>query len=413
MDISIVDNTFSLALGPFGTVTLAVLVLLFGNFVKKRINFLERYCLPAPVIGGVIFSLVNLILNQTGLLDINLTSIYQNDFQFMFFTIVGFGASVSLLKVGGSKLVKYFFATGFLIVFQNIFGLLAAKFVGVSSAVGLIASGIPLAGGHGSVAAYGQMLEDMGHSGILVAGMSAATFGLIVGSILGGPISNRLITKNNLKRMDIDNSSSDIKQEVSSIINGDSKKPINVHAIIFHIGLIGVFMTLGNYFGNTVAKLMDISLPGFVGPMFLAFIVRNTNDKFNLFEFNQSILDKMSTISLSIFLSMAMISLKLWELLDLAIPLIIILAIVTTLTIIFIYFVVFRVLGKDYDAAVMCAGLVGHGLGATPTGIANMESVSEKHGTSKLAFLIVPIVGGFLQDMFIVPVTVFLINVFG
>ncbi|NLW43357.1 MAG: sodium:glutamate symporter, partial [Tissierellia bacterium] len=143
------------------------------------------------------------------------------------------------------------------------------------------------------------------------------------------------------------------------------------------------------------------------------FVVRNFNEKFNWFNVNQTLLDSMSDISLGIFLSMAMISLKLWELFELAIPLLIILSVLLAFTLIFVYFVVFTILGKDFDSAVMCAGLIGHGLGATPNAIANMESVSEKYGVSRVAFLIVPIVGGFLQDLFLVPVNVFLINLFG
>ena len=180
-----------------------------------------------------------------------------------------------------------------------------------------------------------------------------------------------------------------------------------------HIGLIGVFMTLGNWVGVAAGNLFSISLPGFTGPLVVACVVRNLNEKFHWFKVNEDILNFMSEVSLGIFLSMAMISLNLWQLFDLAIPMLIILMLLLVITLAFVYYIVFRVLGGDFHAAVMCAGLTGHGLGATPNGIANMDSVSETYGVSRLAFLIVPIVGGFLQDMFLVPINVFMINLLG
>lgn len=422
MKITTVDEVLSILFNEMGTVTLAILVLLFGSYVKKRVNFLRKYCVPTPVIGGIIFALLNLLLYKTEIVSVNLTNTYQNDFQFMFFTIVGYGASITLLKKGGSKLIKYFILTGILILSQGILGVIAADIAGVHRIYGIISGPAPLAGGHGSVAAYGQMAEDLRHNGAMVIGMASATFGLIAGSLLGGPLCDRLIRKNNLKNTEsfvYKNYSlnNNIGEEERDYIKEEdvlkTTNDITVQSVFKHIAIIGVFMTTGNYLGNIITELFKVSLPGFVGPMIVAFVVRNFNEKFNWFNVNQTLLDSMSDISLGIFLSMAMISLKLWELFELAIPLLIILSVLLAFTLIFVYFVVFTILGKDFDSAVMCAGLIGHGLGATPNAIANMESVSEKYGVSRVAFLIVPIVGGFLQDLFLVPVNVFLINLFG
>lgn len=413
MQIAITNGALSLTFSAFGTVTVAVLVLLLGGWVKKKVPFCQKYCLPAPVIGGVIFALVNLILHQTGIVSITLATAYQNDFQFMFFTIVGFGASIALLKRGGGKLIKYFLLVGLLIVGQSVVGVFASDLAHVPRIFGILCGPASLAGGHGSVAAYGQMLEDMGYTGSLVVGMAAATFGLITGSLFGGPLADRLIRKNNLKNTDLESKLSDVQNEAAEITSSGTSKSVNVQSIFVHIAVIGIFMTLGNYLGNILGSLTGVSLPGFVGPMIIAFIARNLNERIHFININDAILDKMSAISLGIFLSMVMISLHLWELFALALPMMIILGIELVFTLLFIYFVVFRVMGKDFDSAVMCSGLTGHGLGATPNGIANMESMSEKYGVSKLAFLIVPIVGGFLQDIFLVPINVFLINWLG
>lgn len=421
MSISMSEGILSLVFSEMGTVTLAVLVLLLGNYIKSRIYFFEKYCIPAPVIGGIIFSVLNLIFHQSNLVSITLTKTYQDDFMFMFFTIVGFGASIALLKEGGPKLIKYFVLTGVLISLQGIFGILSASLAGVDQMLGIIAGPASLAGGHGSVAAYGQMLEDIGHTGVMVTGMAAATFGLIGGSIFGGPLCERLVQKHNLKSTSKDGLENDVttidttknkKKKVTIRHNVDTGEVL-LNELFKHIAIIGLFMTLGNYLGTILGNLLSISLPGFVGPMLIAFTVRNLNEKYEWFQVNQVLLDKMSDLSLGIFLAMAMISLNLWELFDLAIPLLIILTLELILTLLFIYYIAFRILGKDFDSAVMCAGLTGHALGATPTGMANMESVSSKYGVSRLAFLIVPIVGGFLQDMFLVPINVLLINLFG
>ncbi len=412
MNFQISDGSFLLEFTAFGTVIIAVLTLLLGYKIKKHVKFCQKYCLPAPVIGGTLFALVNLLFYLTGNINIVLDSTYQNDMQFMFFTIVGFGASFSLLKKGGKKLICYFLLTGTLIIIEAIVGIAGAQLTKIPLVYGLLCGQIPLAGGHGSVAAYGEMIEAMGYSGGLVVGMAAATFGLLIGSFFGGPLCTRLIRKYNLSVPG--GKAEQVLEEISS--DSTEAPPITAQDIFKSLVLIGTFMViggiLGEYLGNGLSVLTggNISLPGFCGPMLVAFIVRNINEKAHLFTINERILNAMEDFSLGIFLTMAMISLKLWELASLAIPMLVILLIETIIVLLFIYFIVFRFLGKDYNAAACCAGLCGHGFGATPNGIANLVSVSERFGYPKLAFIIVPIVGGFLQDIFLVPVSIFLIN---
>lgn len=438
MGFGISEGNLQLEFTAFGTVIIAVLLLLLGYQIKKRVKFCQKYCLPAPVIGGALFAFANLMFHLTGRFSIGLDSSYQNDMQFMFFTIVGFGASFTLLKKGGKKLILYFLLTGALILLQTFLSIVGANITGIPKVYGLLCGPIPLAGGHGSVAAYGEMIENLGYDGGIVVGMAAATFGLIIGSFFGGPLCARLVRKYHLQPV------SDIQGGAASGIadnklttkaggqideacpagthlpdrdkDGGAAGEVTVQAIFKHLALIGGFMVIGGVLGTYLGKGLSgltggsISLPGFCGPMLAAFLVRNVNDKVSLFHVNEKILSVMEELSLGIFLTMAMISLKLWELASLAVPMLVILLIETAAVLLFIYFVVFRLMGKDYNAAACCAGLCGHGFGATPNGIANLGSVSERFGYPKLAFLIVPIVGGFLQDIFLVPVNVFLIN---
>lgn len=421
MSFQLINGSLNLQFGAFGTVILAVLTLLLGNAVKKHSGFCRKYCIPSPVIGGVLFALLHLLFYLTGMLELNLDTAYQNDMQYMFFTIVGFGASFSLLKKGGKKLILYFILTGILILLEACIGILGAKITGISAIYGIICGPAPLAGGHGSVAAYGEMLEGAGYQGAMVTGMAAATFGLIAGSFFGGPLCSRLIRRNKLKTPStaVQTKASVSLSENASGDASSANTEITMHSVFTHLALIGSFIVLGGILGNHLSIGLGtltggkISLPGFCGPMLVAFVVRNVNEKFHFLVPNDKILHIMEELSLGIFLSMAMISLKLWELVELAVPMVIILILELTAVLAFIYLLVFRLLGRDYEAAACCAGLCGHSFGATPNGIANLKSVSEQFGYPAMAFLIVPIVGGFLQDIFLVPVNVFLINLFG
>lgn len=419
MSFQLVGGSLNLQFGAFGTVILAVLTLLLGSAIKKHSGFCRKYCIPSPVIGGVLFALLHLLFYLTGTLELTLDTAYQNDMQYMFFTIVGFGASFSLLKKGGKKLILYFVLTGTLILLEACVGIFGAKLTGISDIYGIICGPAPLAGGHGSVAAYGEMLEEAGYQGAMVTGMAAATFGLIAGSFFGGPLCSRLIRKNKLKTPGTSVQTGAPSSESESYESVSPNNEISMQTIFTHLALIGTFIVLGGILGNYLSTGLGrltggkITLPGFCGPMLVAFVVRNINEKLHLLTLNDKILHVMEELSLGIFLSMAMISLKLWELVELAIPMVIILVLELTAVLAFIYFLVFRLLGKDYEAAACCAGLCGHGFGATPNGIANLGSVSEQFGYPAMAFLIVPIVGGFLQDIFLVPVNVFLINLFG
>ncbi|MFY9189112.1 MAG: sodium/glutamate symporter [bacterium] len=410
MDFEIVDGILNLKLSAMGTLTLASLLLLFGGMIKKRVPAFQKVCLPTAVLGGVPFAVLNLFLWKANIIKIGLDTVNQPDFMNMFFTIVGFGASLAMVKKGGFKLVVYLCITGGLIAGQGFLGMATAKLVGASPLLGIICGPLTLSQGHGYAASFGQMLEDMGHSGSVVVGMAAATFGLVAGSLLGGPSADRLIRRNK-----IDYSKVGTKASIATdapVSEHETSKPVGMGNIIVYLALIGSFMTVGSYVGKLLGNTFNVSLPGFMGPLLCAFITRNIIDLVHPIHFDDVLLGKMSDLALSIFLSMALMSLRLWELFDLAIPMIVILVVETLFTLLYVYFIAFRLLGSDFDAAAMSAGLIGHGLGATPNALANMEAVAEKYRFSETAFLIVSLVGAFLQDIFAIPLLVYFTNLF-
>lgn len=411
MSTLIENGILTINLDAIATVALALLMLLIGQQLKKRVSFLEKYCIPSPVIGGVLFALLNLLLRQTGILAINTTSTYQTDMQNLFFTCVGFGISLSLLKKGGSRLVKYFLMTTILILIQAVVSVGSANVFGLDASLAVLVGPAPLAGGHGNAAAYGQMLVDLGHVGADSVGMAAATFGLIAGSFFGGPIARRHIVKNNLsnKRNETEIALADAYEDESTKEN----KPITVYSIFYHVAIIAILVTFGTYVSELINVSLGITIPVFAGSALMASIIGNINEHTKWLDVNPKLMEFFQDFTLGVFLSMAMISLRIWELAELAIPMTMTLVMGILVTVLFIYFVVFKVCGKDYDAALMCAGMCGHGLGATPNGIANIDSVTQAYGFSKIAYLCVIVTGGILADWVLLVVNTTMVNMFG
>ncbi len=263
-------------------------------------------------------------------------------------------------------------------------------------------------GGHGAALSYGNTFAEMGYAQAPVVGAAAATFGLISGVIIGGPLGRRLIVKNGLKANnddDFDSSKLDdlFKEEKVELSNLDIIK--NVAAII-------ISMALGTLVSKFIGSLINMQFPDYVGAMFIAVILRNLNEKINIYNFNGNLVDGIGDVMLNLYLALALMTLKLWELQDLMGGVLIVLICQVIFMLIYNYFIVFRVLGKNYDAAVMCAGLCGHGLGATPSAIVNMTAINEEYGLSRKAMMIVPIVGAFLVDIIYQPIVLTFIKIF-
>ncbi len=341
-----------------------------------------------------------------------MTTTLQTPFMLAFFTTIGLGGSLALLKMGGKALIIYLCTCWFLAVAQNVIGVGLAGVFGIPPVLGVMAGAVSLEGGHGAAATFGSEVAKMGVQGADVVAIACATFGLVAGNLTGGPMGRKLITKFNIPVVSADTGGVDYEQMVKDQQAGEK---VEAKEFIFTMTVISVMMVIGVAIAAWVKGLNipNLFLPAYVGAMFGAIIFRNINDQTKTFKLNSKIIDIISDISIAMFLSMAMMNMKLWQLADLALPIMGILAVQVVFLVLLVYFVLFRLLGRDYDAAIMCAGMMGHGLGATPNAVANMNAVCEHYGVrSTKAFLIVPLCGAVLIDLVAIPCIVFFISMF-
>lgn len=407
MSFETIENVLTINTDAVMTVALAAVLLLIGYFVKSKLKFLVKYCIPAPVVGGFLFMFITFIGHVTKSFSFSFDSYFQAPFMLAFFTTVGLGASFKLLKKGGLLLIIYWLVAGVISIFQNIIGIGVGKLVGLEAPYALLSSAISMIGGHGAATAYGTTFAEMGYAPAPLVGVAAATFGLISAVLVGGPVGRRLIVKYNLKP----DESADFDSDINSI-NAAATEKLSGLDIIKNVTAILVCMAIGTMVSGWIGKLIGMSFPTYVGAMFIAVILRNLNEKFHFYKFDFALVDGIGDVMLSLYLSIALMTLKLWELAGLIGGVLIVLLCQVIFMVLACYFVVFRVLGKNYDAAVMCAGLCGHGLGATPSAIVNMTAVNEQYGMSRRAMMIVPIVGAFLVDIIYQPQTIWFIKTF-
>lgn len=402
-----VENVLNINTDAIMTLAMAAVLLLIGYAVKNKVKLLDKYCIPAPVVGGFIFMFVTWVGHITGVFTFNFTNTFQDPFMLAFFTTVGLGASLSLLKKGGKLLLIYWMVCGVISLCQNSIGIGLSKVTGLEAPYALLSSSISMIGGHGAALSYGNTFAEMGYTTAPLVGAAAATFGLISAVLVGGPLGRRLIVKYNLKP----EADSDFATDVEKI-NAGTGEALSSIDIMKNVTAIFVCMAVGTMISGWVGKLIDMSFPTYVGAMFVAVIVRNLNEKVHMYKFDFPLVDKIGDVMLSLYLSLALMTLKLWELSGLIGPVMLVVFCQVVFLLLTAYFVVFRILGKNYDAAVMCAGLCGHALGATPSAIVNMTAVNERYGMSRKAMMIVPIVGAFLVDIIYQPVTIWFIKTF-
>ncbi|MDU2832224.1 MAG: sodium/glutamate symporter [Clostridium botulinum] len=384
------------------TTTLAIFFYYIGVFIKSKVSIFEKFCIPAPVVGGLIFAILNLIFTESGFISISLDTTLQKPFMLAFFTTIGLAASFKMIKQGGLHVIMFFIAALLLVISQDVLGVVMAKFIGEDPLLGLIVGSVTMTGGHGTGATFGALFEsEYGLVGASTTAMAAATFGLVCGSLIGGPIAKNLISKNNLK-----NNSDEFFEA-----NSDDCEEVSYKTLFNTFSLIFISMGLGSILEMFFTNL-GIVLPSYVDAMIVAAIILNIGEQTNKWKINSKCVDIIGNISLNVFLSMALIGLKLWELKSTAGPLLILLIGQAILMFIFAYFITFRLMGKDYDAAVMSSGHCGFGMGATPNGIANMEAITSKYGASPKAFFILPVVGAFLIDFSNSLVITLFVNLF-
>ncbi|WP_314010868.1 sodium/glutamate symporter [Pseudostreptobacillus hongkongensis] len=380
------------------SIGIAVIFLIIGIRLKRKIKIFQKYCIPNPVIGGFIFSILSLILMEFNIVQFKFDTTLQNFFMIMFFTSVGFNASLSLLKKGGYKVFLFLFVSVLLIIFQNVVAVGLGKIMGINPLIALMTGSTPMTGGHGTSTAIAESLNIDFAKSVAIA---SATFGLVAGSIMGPPISKSLINKYGLKGKE--------KFEGYNIENIDIHE-LNDERFAKAFFILLLCMSFGTFL-NTGLKMIGLNLPVYIGPMLIAVIIRNISD-YAYDELPLKEIQVLENISLNLFLSIALISLKLWELSSLALPLFVLLVAQCVLSYLFIRYITFNVMGRNYDAAIISAGHIGFGMGATPNALANMKSVEEIYGDSKLAFLVVPIVGALFIDFFNVSIITIFIEIF-
>jgi glutamate:Na+ symporter, ESS family len=398
-----------LSLNLITSTAFGVLLLLLGMWINKKVVFFQRYCIPSPVLGGFSFAIIVWLLKEFNIVQVKFDNTMGDLLMFVFFVTIGLAGSFSLIKKGGKVLFYYLLVCWGLAIFQNGFGIALASLLGIEPLLGIAAGAASLEGGHGMAAAMAPSIEAAGGTGALTVGLAAATYGLVAGSLIGGPLGNWLIKKNKLKIETDDgwDRNVDIAEDKQKVTSINYKNVMTVIAVILLV------LAFGTNVAKWITDLTGFTVPGHVFSLFVGLIFASINNKKNMVDIDSKTLDVVSLVALELFLTMAMMNLKIWELYELAVPLVIILLAQTIAIILIAWLIVFKVTGKNYDAALLAAGFIGHGLGATANGLAVMDAVTKKYGLiSKKAFFIIPVSGSMLIDLVGVPSIVIFTNLF-
>ena len=381
------------------TVGIAVIVFLVGRYIKNKVKFFQKYFIPASVIGGLLFSLLVFLGVKTNIFTIELTNTLQDFFMNIFFTCTGFTCSIKILKKSGKLgFILAIVAVAFLFV-QNIVGVLLAGLFGINKLLGIAMGSISMSGGVGSGAAFGPMLEKFGAEGGTTVGVAAATFGLLLGSIVGGPVARKLIIKYKLK-----SNSEQIEENKEEKIYLNSKSIFNSVLIVIIAALLGTYI-------SKLLNLTKITFPYYVGCLFGGAIIRNIAD-LKYLKINMTEIDIIGEIALNLFLSMALMTLNISKLMSLAVPMLVILVMQALVMVVWAYYITFVAMGKNYDAAVMAAGHCGVGLGQTPNAMANMSAIIEENGPAPTAWFVLPVITVIFINICNPLVITFFINLF-
>ena len=381
----------------------AVIVLLIGKFLVNKIEFLRKYNIPEPVAGGLVAATISTLVYNFWGYSITTSSELQTSFMLIFFISIGLSANFAKLKEGGKSLFIFLLVVSGFIIIQNFVGISLATALGIDPLIGLIAGSITLTGGHGTAGAWGSILETKyGIEGAMGLGMAAATFGLVMGGIIGGPLAKFLINRyklSNEKELQQNNSKDEkVIDEFVPFEYPKAVRLITTNSAISTLALFAACLAFADFITN-LTKGSAFELPTFVWALAGGVILRNSLENILKIEIFDRAIDVFGNASLSLYLAMALLSLKLWQLSNLAGALTVILISQVLIMILYAYFVTFRVMGKNYDASVLAAGHCGFGLGATPTAVANMQAITNMYGPSHRAFLIVPLCGAFFVDL--------------
>ena len=378
----------------YSTLVAASLVLLLGRWLVARIGFLRAYSIPEPVVGGLLVAALLLLLRALTDIEVRFDASLQAPLMLAFFATIGLNADFASLKKGGRILGIFLLVVTALLVVQNAMGIALAKALGLDPLMGLLAGSVTLSGGHGTGAAWGAVFsEKYGVASASELAIASATFGLVLGGLIGGPVARLLI-----KRVQVPGVELALPPQPKGFEQPNQERMITSFSFIETLALLAISLQIGTFLYSFI-KGTAFELPTFVCVLFVGVVLRNGLSALGWHQVFEREVSLLGNVSLSLFLAIALMSLKLWDLAALALPIVILLAAQALLMALFAIFVTFRVMGRNYDAAVLAAGHCGFGLGATPTAIANMQAVTQRFGPSPIAFLVVPMVGAFFIDI--------------
>ena len=381
-------------LNIYETMALVSIVFYIGKYIKNKFSILSKYCIPPSVVGGFIFAMLVLILKITNIANINLDTTSQEIFMTAFFTSIGFTASFKILKQGGMKVVTFLGLAALLVVLQNIVGIALSSLFKLPPLLGLCTASIPMIGGHGTAGSFGPLLESMGVSGATTVSIASATFGLIMGSIVGGLVARNLIHNHKIKT--VHNENSQVPPKEVGDFNEENQNILCLKKLMTGASFLFIAMGLGSIISDLIQNT-GLTFPSYIGAMLAAAIIRNIYDLTGE-EIVEKEIETLGSLSLSFFLTMALMGLKLWQLFDLALPLIVMLFAQVILVGCFAYIITYRVMGKNYEAVVFASATCGFGMGATPNAIANMDELTNRYGFVHTPYFVVPIVGCLFID---------------
>ena len=426
MEFTTIEGLRTLKIDLVFTLALAASFLFIGYTLQQRIGFLARSSIPAPVIGGLLFALIVLALRARGTLGITLDTSLRAPLQTTFFTTIGLGATLSLLRAGGWRMAFFWVIASATAVVQNVVGIGVAHALGAPAALGIICGALTLTGGPATGLAFTSVFEEMGITGAGALIIASATFGIFMSSLVANPVATALIRCFRLATPRSENAGIKETEEFWAIGSmGEVTTPqddardvegfkttedsLSSSVLLRNLLLILAVMGVGALIGLWFTQVR-VTLPAYVGAMIVAAIVRNIDDKIGWFGLNVRAVEALGAIALALFLVIALMDLKLWQLAGLAVPMLIILAVQVVVTIAYAVLVTFVLMGRDYEAAVTTSGHIGFGLGITPNAVANMEALTERFAPAPRSFLIVPVVGAFFIDFSNAPIITFFVN---
>jgi ESS family glutamate:Na+ symporter len=430
VEFTIVEGLKTLKFDLVFTLALAALFLFIGYALQRRIKFLARSSIPAPAIGGLIFALILLLLHSRGTLNITIDSSLRPPLQTVFFTTIGLGATMALLRAGGWRMGFFWLIASVLAIVQNVVGIGLARAMNAPAPLGIICGALTLTGGPATGLARTTDFEQLGITGAGALIIASATFGIFMASLIGNPVATALIRRFSLKDKPLEHAGNAGMKETEEfwavgpvgeketqadiprmeMSADEAQQPLTGLVLLKTLMLILLIMGLGAFIGMGMTRLGDtlpkdsvlaalLKLPGYIGAMIVAAIVRNLDDRYGWLKIDVRAVDALGTIALALFLVIALMDLKLWQLAGLAVPMLVILAVQVVVMIAYAVMVTFVLMGRDYEAAVTTSGHVGFGLGITPNAVANMEALTEAYAPAPRSFLIVPVVGGFFIDV--------------